>query len=63
MARTERNIRGNAVLALAQVDGAVDVGATERLLGGEAIVGAAADAQVFGFRASAEGVRDDVIEL
>jgi hypothetical protein len=63
LARVERDVRGDAVLALAQVDGAVDVGATECLLGPEAIVGAAADAEVFGFAAAAEGVGDDVVEL
>ena len=45
------------------MDGPVDVGATERLFGPEAIVGAAADAEILGFRAAAERVGDDVIEL
>jgi hypothetical protein len=45
------------------VNGAFDVGSTEGLFGPQPIVRATTDAEVFGFEATAEGVRNDVIEL
>ena len=56
-------LRRLAELSLAKVHGAFDVCAAERLLGPEVIVRSATDTKVLGVRATAEGVRDDVIEL
>jgi hypothetical protein len=63
LTHVDRAVLGDAVLALAQVDGAVDVGAAEGLLGPETIVRTTTNAEVFGLRPSAEGVGDDVIQF
>ena len=56
-------IRRDVVLALAKVQGAFDVGTTERLLRPQAIVRTTTDPKVPGFGSASDSVGNDVIEL